>query len=175
MSESAAADSGQAGQVADHFFRQEGARLVATLTAHLGAHRLQLAEDVVQEALVRALQVWPYRGVPDTPAAWLTQTAKNLALDCLRREQRWNTKEDSIAAEHLSAALATGANAETHFHRKDVTGLRPVSLCVLQNSVVENRGWNSARSFGGHREQPLARGAGSVQPRFPVARMISLP
>jgi len=39
-------------QVAEHFFRQEGARLVATLTAHLGTHQLQLAEDVVQEALV---------------------------------------------------------------------------------------------------------------------------
>ncbi len=81
-------------------FRHEGARLVATLTAHLGTHRLQLAEDVVQEALVRALQTWPYRGVPDNPAAWLTQTAKNLALDFLRREQRWNDKQASIANEH---------------------------------------------------------------------------
>ena len=71
-----------AGEVADHFFRHEGAKVVATLTAHLGTHRLQLAEDVVQEALVRALQTWPYRGVPDNPAAWLTQAAKNLALNC---------------------------------------------------------------------------------------------
>ena len=73
---------------------------MATLTAHFGTHQLQLAEDVVQEALVRALQTWPYRGVPDNPAAWLTQTAKNLALDHWRREQRWNNKQDSIAAEH---------------------------------------------------------------------------
>jgi RNA polymerase sigma factor (sigma-70 family) len=70
------------------------------LTARLGTHQLQLAEDVVQEALVRALQTWPYRGVPENPAAWLTQTNKNLALDHLRREQRWNTKEQNIAAEH---------------------------------------------------------------------------
>ena len=55
---------------------------------------------LVQEALVRALQTWPYRGVPDNPAAWLTQVAKNLALDVLRRNQRWNTREDSITAEH---------------------------------------------------------------------------
>ena len=39
-----------------------------------------LAEDVVQEALVRAMQSWPYYGAPENPAAWLTQTAKNLAL-----------------------------------------------------------------------------------------------
>ena len=79
-----------AGEVADHLFRHEGAKVVATLTAHLGTHRLQLAEDVVQEALLRALQTWSYRGVPDNPAAWLTQVAKNLALNALRREQRWN-------------------------------------------------------------------------------------
>src|ERR1051326_5324960 len=87
-------------EAADHFFRYEGAKLVATLTAHLGTHRLQLAEDVVQEALLRALQTWSFHGVPDNPAAWLTQVAKNLALTALLREQRWNEKQDGIAAEH---------------------------------------------------------------------------
>ena len=85
--------------VADDLFRREGARLVATLAAHLGTHRLQLAEDAVQEALVRALQTWPYRGIPDNPAAWLAQAAKNLALDALRREQTWQRKEAQITAE----------------------------------------------------------------------------
>ena len=84
--------------VADDLFRREGARLIAALTAQLGTHRLQLAEDVVQEALVRALQTWPYRGIPDNPAAWLTRAASNLALDVLRREQRWHEKEPDIAA-----------------------------------------------------------------------------
>ena len=88
-----------AGQVAGDLFRRESARLVAMLAGWLGTHRLQLAEDVVQEALVRALQTWPYRGVPDNPAAWLTQTARNLALDVLRREQRWQEREEGIALE----------------------------------------------------------------------------
>jgi RNA polymerase sigma-70 factor (ECF subfamily) len=57
---------------------------------------LQLAEDVVQEALVRALQTWPYYGVPQNPAAWLTQTAKHLALDLIRREHRFREKEPQI-------------------------------------------------------------------------------
>lgn len=85
--------------VADDLFRREGARLVATLAAHLGTHRLQLAEDAVQEALVRALQTWPYRGIPENPAAWLAQAAKNVALDALRREQAWQRKEAQITAE----------------------------------------------------------------------------
>jgi RNA polymerase sigma factor (sigma-70 family) len=88
--------------VADDLFRREGARIIAVLTAQLGTHRLQLVEDVVQEALVRALQTWPYRGIPDNPAAWLTQAAKNLALDVLRREQRWHEKQSSITAEQES-------------------------------------------------------------------------
>ncbi|MEQ1750247.1 MAG: sigma-70 family RNA polymerase sigma factor [Prosthecobacter sp.] len=120
------ADAPRITQVAENFFRQEGARLVATLTAHLGTHQLQLAEDVVQEALVRALQIWPYRGVPDNPAAWLTQTAKNLALDHLRREQRWNTKQDSIAAEH-ERWLSTPVN-EIHDTFADDT-LRMMFVC----------------------------------------------
>lgn len=92
--------STRAGEIAGDLFRHEGAGIVARLASHLGVHRLQLAEDVVQEALVRALQTWPYRGVPENPAAWLMQAAKNLALDQLRREHRWHEKQDGIAVEH---------------------------------------------------------------------------
>lgn len=99
-------------RTAEHLFRRESARLVAMLAGQLGTHRLQLAEDVVQEALVRALQTWPYRGVPENPAAWLTQTARNLALDHLRREQRWQEKEDGIAHEHARWLSAPPAGAE---------------------------------------------------------------
>lgn len=83
--------------LADHLFRHEAAKLVSVLTALFGIERLQLAEDVVQEALVRALKTWPYYGVPQNPAAWLTQTAKNLALDVLRREKVFHEKQDQIA------------------------------------------------------------------------------
>ncbi|MGB3122094.1 MAG: sigma-70 family RNA polymerase sigma factor, partial [Verrucomicrobiales bacterium] len=121
-------------QVTEHFFRQEGARLVATLTAHLGTHQLQLAEDVVQESLVRALQTWPYRGVPDNPAAWLTRTAKNLALDHLRRQQRWNTKQGSIAAEH-ERWLSTSVD-ETYDTFADDT-LRLMFVCFHPQLSVE--------------------------------------
>lgn len=85
--------------IAADLFRTEGARIIAALTARFGTQRLQLAEDAVQEALVRALRTWPYRGVPENPAAWLTQAARNHALDQLRREQNWNKKQPGIAAE----------------------------------------------------------------------------
>ena len=75
------APTGEISRLAEHLFRVEAGRLVSVLTGIFGIDRLQLAEDVVQEALVRALQTWPYYGIPKNPAAWITQTAKNLALD----------------------------------------------------------------------------------------------
>jgi RNA polymerase sigma factor (sigma-70 family) len=85
-------------QLTDHLFRHEAGKLVAVLTGIFGIERLQLAEDVVQEAMVRALQTWPYYGVPKNPAAWLTQAAKNLALDTIRREKTFQDKQPQIIA-----------------------------------------------------------------------------
>ena len=65
--------------------------MVAVLTRIFGVHNLTLAEDVVQDAFCRALEVWKFGGVPDNPAAWLMATAKHRALDVLRRERTART------------------------------------------------------------------------------------
>ncbi|HEX2092899.1 MAG TPA: sigma-70 family RNA polymerase sigma factor [Longimicrobiaceae bacterium] len=70
----------------DGLFRREAGRMVSVLCRVFGPHNLQLAEDVVQEALLRALREWPFHGVPDDPRAWLVQVARNRALDLLRRD-----------------------------------------------------------------------------------------
>ena len=75
----------------DHLFRREAGRMVATLTRIFGVHNLELAEDVVQDAFCRALEVWKYSGLPENPSAWLMATAKNRALDVLRRERTART------------------------------------------------------------------------------------
>lgn len=92
------ASASEISHLADHLFRHEAGKLVAVLTGIFGIERLQLAEDVVQEAMVRALQTWPYYGVPKNPAAWLTQAAKNLALDTIRREKTFQDKQPQIIA-----------------------------------------------------------------------------
>jgi RNA polymerase sigma-70 factor (ECF subfamily) len=74
-----------------HLFRHESARMIAALTRVFGVHNLALAEDVVQDALCRALEVWKLRGMPENPSAWLMATAKNRAIDVLRRERRART------------------------------------------------------------------------------------
>jgi len=61
--------------------------MVSALTRIFGLDNLALAEDVVQDAFCRALEIWKLRGMPDNPSAWLMKTAKNRAIDVLRRER----------------------------------------------------------------------------------------
>ena len=83
-------------------FQRVSAQIVATLTRILGPRHIALAEEVAQDALLKALQTWPHAGVPANPSAWLIQVAKNRALDALRRDQWLADRVDEVAAE-LSA------------------------------------------------------------------------
>src|ERR1700756_206844 len=84
-------------ELTDHLFRHEAGRMVAVLTRLFGVHNLALAEDVVQDAFCRALEVWAFRGVPENPSAWLMAAAKNRALDVLRRERTVRTFEPELS------------------------------------------------------------------------------
>jgi len=75
----------------DHLFRREAGRMVAALTRIFGIHNLALAEDVVQDAFCRAMEVWKFRGMPENPSAWLMATARNRAVDVLRRQRTART------------------------------------------------------------------------------------
>ena len=66
-------------------WRIESARLIGGLVRMV--RDVGLAEDLAQEALVTALERWPETGTPDNPGAWLMATAKNRAIDQLRRHQ----------------------------------------------------------------------------------------
>jgi RNA polymerase sigma factor (sigma-70 family) len=83
-------------QVVEHLFRHEWGKMVAILTRIFGVENLTLAEDVVQEALSRALQTWPFYGVPENPAAWIMRASRNLALDVVRRQKVFREKEAEI-------------------------------------------------------------------------------
>ena len=100
--------AGGVGELVDHLFRHSAGQMVATLTRIFGPHNLSLAEEVVQDALVRAIETWPHRGVPENPRAWLMQVARNRALDRLRRDATQARKADLLAAEpsHAPAPLA---------------------------------------------------------------------
>src|SRR5579862_2724173 len=94
-----ARDAGPSPEVShtvEHLFRQEAGKMVATLTGIFGLEHLTLAEDVVQEALARALQTWPFYGVPRNPAGWIMRASRNLAIDAVRRETVFREKQPEI-------------------------------------------------------------------------------
>lgn len=99
----AAAGAAAVGEMVAHLFRHSAGQMVATLTRMLGPRNLSLAEEVVQDALVRAIETWPHRGVPDNPRAWLMQVARNRALDHLRREATLARKAGVLAADPAMA------------------------------------------------------------------------
>ena len=86
----------QVGDLVEHLFRREYGRLVSILAATFGLRNLQLAEDVVQDALLQAFRQWPFGGVPDNPSGWLMRVAKNRAIDVLRRDNRLRDFEGKL-------------------------------------------------------------------------------
>jgi RNA polymerase sigma-70 factor, ECF subfamily len=80
----------------DQIYRQERGRVIAALVSRL--RDLELAEDVLQEALITALERWPVDGLPHNPGAWLTTAARRRAIDRLRRAANFEQKSATIHA-----------------------------------------------------------------------------
>ncbi len=83
-------------ELVEHLFRQKSAQITSILVKIFGIDHLDLAEDVVQDALIKAIQQWPFSGVPKNPGGWLMQAAKYRALDILRRETTFREKQPQL-------------------------------------------------------------------------------
>jgi RNA polymerase sigma factor (sigma-70 family) len=95
--------STEVSRVLDHLFRHEAGKMVSTLTRIFGIEHFDLIEDVIQEALAKAMRTWPYYGVPQNPSAWIMRVSRNLALDVVRRQAIFHNKEPELirlASEH---------------------------------------------------------------------------
>src|SRR5262245_45779903 len=155
----------------EHFFRHEFGRLVAVLTRSLGVRRLALVEDVVQAALVQALEIWSRRGVPEDPAGWLYRTARNLAIDALRRE-----RTHALALPRLAAgAERESSPLEANF--ADEIGDEPLRLlfvCCHDEVPDESRVALALRTLCGFSTAEIARALltteANVQKRIERAR-----
>lgn len=137
----------------DHLFRREAGRMVSTLCRVFGPHNLELAEDVVQEALLRALREWPFRGVPDDPRAWLGRVARNRALDLLRRDATLARKAPLLAEDD-----GEGAEAEVFFGGEVADDqLRMVFTCCHPAVPREARVALTLKTAGGFGVPEIAR------------------
>jgi RNA polymerase sigma-70 factor (ECF subfamily) len=127
--------------------------MVAWLTRIFGPSHIDLAEEVVQDALVKALQQWPYKGVPANPGAWLLAVARNGALDALRRHSAFASRADAIVAEIARTA------SRPYFDRHAVEDdeLRLVFMCCHPALSPDARVALSLKTVGGFSVQEIAR------------------
>ena len=141
-------------QLTEHLFRHETGKLISALTGVFGIHRLQLAEDVVQDAMIRALQTWPYYGVPANPAAWLMQTARNKALDVIRREKWFQDKLPEVTAtlDDLTNAPAEGSHDDEIADNR----LRLIFACCHPSIPLEDQTVLSLKTLCGFNIQEIA-------------------
>ena len=141
-----------AGDALAELVRDEGTRVLATLIRVTG--NIELAEDAVQDAAIRALETWPRDGVPDNPRAWLLVTAKRRAIDVIRREAQRAGKE---------VAAMTGIDPANELPpdppevvRDDL--LRLVFTCCHPALSLEAQVALALRTLGGLSTAEVARG-----------------
>jgi RNA polymerase sigma-70 factor, ECF subfamily len=103
--------STEAGNLLEHLFRRQAGRMVAHLARRFGPSHLDLAEEAVQGAMLRALQTWPYQGVPENPEGWLFRVAQNSAIDTLRRDRRFRDDSFEEELDPITAELAHPGNS----------------------------------------------------------------
>jgi RNA polymerase sigma-70 factor, ECF subfamily len=140
----------------EHLFRHQAGRVVARLTRLLGPANVELAEDAVQEALVRAVQTWPYQGVPDNPAGWIYKVAHNIAIDIVRRDRTFSAKSDAIVAElSRSGTISAGEAALDDEIRDDE--LRMIFMCCHPEISPDARVALSLKIIGGFSVREIAR------------------
>jgi RNA polymerase sigma-70 factor, ECF subfamily len=133
----------------DRIFRQESGRTIATLYRQFGD--LDIAEEAVQEAFEIAIRRWPETGVPPSPGGWITTTARNRAIDRLRRESK---REDR----HLQAIRlqesepAPGENGPVRDER-----LRLIFTCCHPSLATSAQVALTLRLLGGLQTTEIAR------------------
>jgi RNA polymerase sigma-70 factor, ECF subfamily len=135
----------------ERLFRDERDRILATLIGLLGD--FDLAEEMMQEAFVVALDQWPGRGVPENPRAWLVSTARNKAVDRIRREARHREIMSDVLAENKEEPVALDS-ADSHLPDDR---LRLIFTCCHPSLAMEGQVALTLRALCGLTTEEIAR------------------
>jgi RNA polymerase sigma-70 factor (ECF subfamily) len=137
----------------EHLFRHQSSRIVAHLTRLLGPSHLELAEEAVQEAMLRALELWPYQGMPPNAVAWLFRVAHNFAIDAVRRDRVGGQKSAAVVAA-LSVPPENIPDFEAQLRDDE---LRLVFMCCHPGISRDSRIVLSLKVAGGFNVREIAR------------------
>ena len=145
-----------ANEVVDRLFREESGRAVATLIRVLGD--FDLAEEAVQDAFAQALETWPSQGLPRNPAAWITTTARNAAIDRIRRRRRLVDKTDELRRDAEIDASTGSAETEEVSETDGIDDrLRLIFTCCHPALAPEAQIALTLRTLGGLTTPEIAR------------------
>ncbi len=127
-----------------HLFRHEAGKMAAVLTRMLGTENFNVAEDLVQDTLVKAMETWPFYGIPNNPSAWLYRVAKNRAIDFIRNRQTKNRYEK----EYL---VNVGPDFEEAFEEDEIKDsvLRMMFACCHPSILPESQIALTLKTLGG--------------------------
>ncbi len=155
-----------------HLFRHQSGKLVAVLTRIFGVHNLQLAEDVVQDSLLAALEQWKIKGIPANPEGWLFMVAKNKALNLLKRQRT----SIAFGDDQTQALLQSGYTVETTFRQlaeeeliKD-DQLRMMFACCHPGIAEENQITLILKTLCGFSTAEIARAF--LQPEATISKRL---
>src|SRR5687768_12192316 len=147
-------------------YSSDWGRIVATLIRSFGD--FEIAEDAAQEAFAAAVDQWRVSGVPDSPSAWIIQTARHKAIDRLRRQSRFKEKVESYATSGLMQTV-TEPNYDTQEIPDD--RLRLIFTCCHPALAPEAQVALTLRTLGGLETDEIAR-AFLVPPATMAQRLV---
>lgn len=150
----------------EELYRSDWGRIVATLIALLGD--FDLAEEYAQEAFAAALAQWPASGVPDLPRAWIVQTARNKAIDRLRRQTVFSGK---IRSQLVYDAVTTVAHPGDELGKIPDERLRLIFTCCHPALATEAQVALTLRTLCGLDTEEIAR-AFLVAPATMAQRLV---
>jgi RNA polymerase sigma-70 factor, ECF subfamily len=148
----------ETGLLLEHLFRHQAGRMVAHFTRVLGPANLELAEEAVQEAMLRALETWPYSGVPANPPAWLFRVAHNAAIDAVRRAQKTqplDAEESDALLGELTGSPPTPDDPDLEEQLRD-DELRMIVMCCHPEIPAEAAVALSLKTVGGFSVREIA-------------------
>ncbi len=129
---------------------------MAHLARVLGPAQLDLAEEAVQEAMLRALQVWPHQGMPENAAAWLFRVAQNAAIDAIRHRRMLGDKTDAIVRELTRSAVFVDCDPDLEEQLRD-DELRMIFMCCHPEIGRDASVALSLKTVGGFSVREISR------------------
>jgi RNA polymerase sigma-70 factor (ECF subfamily) len=130
----------QVNQLIGHLFRHESGKMAAVLTRLLGFQEFDLAEDIVQDTLLKAMSTWKIKGIPENPSAWLYSVAKRRAIDALR-QHRMHDHHHSKIAQALKSEWTLSPAVSSFFldHEIEDSQLRMIFACCHPSIPYESQ------------------------------------